>query len=134
MLDKIFGDYFAVGFDYYMTEEEKEDGYKKIKSQIKKRYDDALDKHKYINKDEIYLIFMNIHPNNNIIGEPAKIFFNELQSCWNTQVYDNFLGLIIPEYKKTIFIDNKKANHNAILLLENIGIENFHLYTPRLKE
>lgn len=130
LLDNIFGDSFIDGFDHRRTEEEREKGYQKIKSQIEKRYEDAIGKFHYINNDEKYIVFMSIYYDNRHIGNPAINYIDSIQSTWSGNNMQNFLGLVIPQYDQTIFIENTDSDHKILSALHDIGIQEFHNFVP----
>ena len=130
IMDNIFGDSFIDGIDHCRSQAEQEKGYKRIKSQIEKRYEDAMDKYKHINPSEQYIIFMSVYYNNSHIGIPAINFLNSLQSHWADQELNGFAGLVIPEDKQTIFIQNNQCSKDLLHELSSLRIEDFHNYVP----
>ncbi|WP_373035176.1 hypothetical protein [Sulfurimonas sp.] len=130
IMNNIFGDSFKDGIDHHRTQNEQEKGYKNIKSQIEKRYEDAMDKYNHINSDEQYIIFMSIYFNNHFIGKPAINYVNSLQAKWIGQELRNFIGIVIPEEQQTLFIKNQEGNENIVHQLTEYGLEEFHKYVP----
>lgn len=130
IMNNIFGDSFEDGINHYRTQKEQEKGYKKIKCQIEKRYKDAIDKYNHINSDEQYIIFMSIYFNNHFIGKSSINYINSLQEKWIGKKLRNFVGLVIPEEQRTLFIKNREADENIVHKLTEYGLEEFHTYVP----
>ena len=131
ILDNIFGDSFIDGIDHRRTRAEEDKGLEGIRSQILRNYENAIEKYKHINPDEHYIIFMYIYDSLNCIGAPAADYLNSLQASWSKGEYDNFLGIVIPESDKTVFIYNKHSYHGAFNLLGKVGLSDFHNYVPK---
>lgn len=130
IMNNIFGNSFEDGIDHHRTQYEQVKGYEKIKSQIEKRYKDAMDKYNHINSDEQYIVFMSIYFNNHFIGKPAINYINSLQEKWIGHELRNFVGLVIPEEQQTLFIKNYDSHENVVHKLTAYGLEEFHTYVP----
>lgn len=89
-----------------------------------------MDKYNHINSDEQYIIFMSIYFNNHFIGKPAINYINSLQEKWVEHKLRNFVGLVIPEEQRTLFIKNQEADENIALKLTDYGLKEFHTYVP----
>lgn len=130
ILDKIFGDVFVDGIDHQRSETEQQKGFEAIKSQIETRYEDAMDKYQYLDQDEHYIVFVDIYSNNNRLGQPAIRYLNSLQSSWVGQDLKKFVGVVIPEEERTIFLHNVQCDEGVIRMVEEAGVEKFHEFIP----
>ena len=126
-LDNIFGDSFTD--TKIETRDDRKNGFEKIKSQIKQNYDNAIEKLVDIEPNEKYLIFISLY-NLKRIGQPTQDYFNSLPETWKQQKYKNFLGLVIEDGERTYFLRNRNYNLETLNLLDQIGINSFHNYTP----
>ncbi|MFT5719990.1 MAG: hypothetical protein ACI9W6_000279 [Motiliproteus sp.] len=129
ILDNMHGDVFVDGINHKRSEAEREKGYEKIKKQIQKNYNNAMSKYVDTDISENYIVFMYIYYNNNLIGLPAVSYLNSLQASWDSVNYERFLGLVIPEGERTIYINHLSADH---IFLESLDIINFHNYVPHI--
>jgi len=132
ILDNIFGDRFVDGMDYKRSQADKDKGLEKIIYQIQINYENAMEKYNHIDPAEQYIIFMSIHSYYRYIGTPVINYLESVQKSWNDQEYENFLGLVIPEEKQTIFIKHINGSSAAFNLLEEVGINDFHRYVPTI--
>ena len=130
VLDNFFGDSFIDGFNHQRTQAEKDRGFEGVRSQIQRNYENAIGKYGHINPGEHYIIFMCIYDDLSCIGFPAGDYLKSLQASWNKGEYDNFLGIVIPESDKTVFIRNVHGNPDAFSLLAKSGLGDFHSYVP----
>ena len=131
VLDNFHGDSFIDGINHKRTQKEIDKGLEGIRSQIQRNYENAIGKYEHINPDEHYIIFMYIYDSLNCIGPPAVDYLNSLQTSWSEGHYDKFLGIVIPERNKTVFIQNKYSSPNVFSLLGKIGVADFHNYVPK---
>lgn len=130
LLDNIFGDAFTDSNYSHRTKPDQEKSCERIKAQIEKRYESAIEKYKDINEDENYIVFMSIYYNLSFIGTPAINFLNSIQSSWAGQNLASFVGLVLAEEKQTLFMKNQECNQEALCEVNRLNIECFHKFVP----
>ena len=133
LTDNILGDRLTYGIHYKFSKEEIDKGLKRVLGQFKGSYDKAI--LKYLEtKEDYFIIFLSTYYRVDYMGKYTVDFINSLRKEWKDKNYDRLIGIVLPDSTRTYFIKNEICDVNAIKLVEKMGINYYHNYSPELIE